>query len=79
MMKLIGRVADGSSDTSASVILLKDLEREVRAESLVLIKNGGSDVLGILRRGLGRNEFLSRSSYRPEVAYLRHGGGAFSS
>ncbi|MCC6029909.1 MAG: DUF87 domain-containing protein [Candidatus Korarchaeum sp.] len=74
MMKLIGRVADGSSDTSASVILLKGLEREVRAESLVLIKNGESDVLGILRRGLGRNEFLSRSSYRPEVAYLRHGG-----
>ena len=73
-MRLIGRVADGSTDTSASVILLKDLEREVRAESLVLIKSGGSDVLGILRRGLGRNEFLSRSSYRPEVAYLRHGG-----
>ncbi|MEM3481173.1 MAG: hypothetical protein QW576_05765, partial [Candidatus Korarchaeum sp.] len=75
-MRLIGRVADDSTEVSASVILLKDLEREVKSESLVLIENGSSanKVMGILRRGRGRNEFLRRSGYRPEVAYLRHGG-----
>lgn len=73
-MKLIGRVADDSTEVSASVILLKGLEREVGSESLVLIDNGGTRVIGILRRGRGRNEFLRRSGYRPEVAYLRHGG-----
>ncbi|RDD53622.1 MAG: DUF87 domain-containing protein [Candidatus Korarchaeota archaeon NZ13-K] len=80
-MRLIGRVADDSGEVSASVILLKGLEREVTSESLVLIENAGSGsrVLGILRRGRGRNEFLRRSGYRPEVAYLRHGGEPSSS
>lgn len=77
-MKLIGRVADDSTETLASVILLKDLEREVKSESLVLIENGRREpsgrIIGILRRGRGRNEFLRRTGYRPEVAYLRHGG-----
>ena len=78
-MRLIGRIGDGATDTSARVILLKDLEREIRAEEFVLIKNGGeenpvNEIIGVLREGLGKNEFLSHSSYRPDVAYLRYGG-----
>ena len=78
-MKFIGRVADGSTETLARVILLKDLEREIVAEELVLIKNGGdenpsSQLLGVLRGGLGKNEFLSHTSYRPDVAYMKYGG-----
>ncbi|MEM2928041.1 MAG: hypothetical protein QXP60_03655 [Nitrososphaerota archaeon] len=42
-MKFIGRIADGSTETSARVILLKNLEREITAENLVLIKNGGDE------------------------------------
>lgn len=78
-MRPIGRIGDGATDTSARVILLKDLEKEIRAEEFVLIKNGGEDnpvneIVGVLREGLGKNEFLSHSSYRPDVAYLRYGG-----
>jgi len=78
-MKLIGRVGDGATETSARVILLKDLERRIMAEELVLIKNGGDDnpvneIVGVLREGLGKNEFLSHSTYRPDVAYLKYGG-----
>lgn len=79
MLKLIGRVADGSTETSARLILLKDLERSLTAEELVLIKNGGeqnttNEILGVLREGLGKNEFLSISSYKPDVAYMKYGG-----
>ncbi len=77
-MKFIGRVADGSTETSARVILLKGLEKEVIAEELVLIRNGGEDssslILGVLRGGLGKNEFLSYTSYKPDVAYIKLGG-----
>lgn len=78
-LKFIGRVADGATETSARVILLKGLESEVVAEELVLIKNGGEDnpssqLLGVLRGGLGKNEFLSYTSYKPDVAYMKYGG-----
>ena len=78
-MRFIGRVADGSTETFARVILLKGLEREIFAEELVLIKNGGDEspsnqILGVLRGGLGKNEFLSHTSYRPDVAYMKYGG-----
>jgi hypothetical protein len=78
-LKLIGRVADGATETRARLILLKDMESKVVSEELVLIKNGGennpvNEILGVLREGLGKNEFLSHTSYRPDVAYLRHGG-----
>jgi len=58
-LRFIGRVADGSTETFAKVILLKGLEREIFAEELVLIKNGGdaepsNQILGVLRGGLGR-------------------------
>ena len=78
-MRLIGRIADGATETRARLILLKDMERNVVSEEIVLIKNGGeanpvNEILGVLREGLGKNEFLSYTSYRPDVAYLRHGG-----
>ncbi len=55
------------------------MERTIVAEELVLIKNGGEDnptnkILGVLREGLGKNEFLSHTSYRPDVAYMKYGG-----
>jgi DNA helicase HerA-like ATPase len=78
-LKLIGRIADGSTETSARLILLKDLERSTFAEELVLVMNGGDvnptgRILGVLREGLGKNEFLSYTSYRPDVAYMKYGG-----
>jgi hypothetical protein len=78
-LRLIGRVGDGSTETHARVILLKDVEREVRSEELVLVRNGGDEnpvnvIIGVLREGLGKNEFLSHSAYRPDVAYLKYGG-----
>ncbi len=76
-MKYIGRIADGSTETKARVILLKELEKEVISEELVIIKNGGSNdyqILGVLREGLGKNEFLNHTSYKPDVAYMKYGG-----
>jgi DNA helicase HerA-like ATPase len=76
-LKLIGRIADDSTETKARVILLKDLENEVVSEELVIIKNGGHDdyqILGVLREGLGKNEFLNYTSYKPDIAYMKYGG-----
>ncbi|WP_309493324.1 ATP-binding protein [Candidatus Hecatella orcuttiae] len=78
-MKFIGRIADGSTEASARVILLKNLEGKVAAEELVLVHNGGREdypnqLLGVLRGGLGKNEFLTHTSYRPDVAYMKYGG-----
>ncbi|MGB9728201.1 MAG: ATP-binding protein [Nitrososphaeria archaeon] len=77
-MKLVGRVADGSTESSARLILMKDFEKKVAAEELVLIENAVEGkvckILGVLREGLGKNEFLSASSYRPDVAYMKLGG-----
>lgn len=75
----IGKVADGATESGCNVILYKDMEKTVRAEELVLIKNGGPEapgglLLGVLRRGLGKNEFLNPSSYKPDLAYLKYGG-----
>jgi len=77
--RMIGRIADGATETSARLILLKDLEKEITAEELVLVYNGGEAkptnlILGVIREGLGKNEFLSYTSYKPDVAYMRHGG-----
>jgi hypothetical protein len=78
-LKLVGRIADGSTETSARLILLKDLERSTFAEELVLVKNDGDEsptgrMLDVLREGLGKNEFLSCTSCRPDVAYMKFGG-----
>lgn len=76
-MRFIGRVADEASDTSARVILVKEAERDVCSEEIVLIENGGDErakVIGVLRRGLGKNELLNISRYRPDIAYMKYGG-----
>jgi len=74
----IGKVADGATESSASVILYQGKESWVSSEELVLIKNGGKkpygEVLGVLRKGLGRNDFLNTQYYKPELAYVKHGG-----
>jgi DNA helicase HerA-like ATPase len=77
-MRFIGRVADEATDTSATVILVKEAEKEVCSEEIVLIENGGEkkigSVIGVLRRGLGKNELLNISRYRPDIAYMKYGG-----
>ncbi len=76
-MKLIGRIADGSTETKARVILMKEKEFEISSEEIVIIKNGDREdqqILGVLREGLGKNEFLSHTSYKPDVAYMKYGG-----
>lgn len=78
-MKFIGRVADEATECDARVVLVKDMEKYVSSENLVLIKNGGeenpvNEVIGVLRRGVGKNEFLNPLSYRPDIAYTKYGG-----
>ena len=77
-MRFIGRVADEATDTSARVILVKEAEKYVCSEEIVLIENGGEEkigkVIGVLRRGLGKNELLNISRYRPDIAYMKYGG-----
>lgn len=73
-MRKIGLIADESFETKARVVLLKDLEKEISSESLVLVENGKDKILGILRKGLGKNELLSHERYRPDVAYAKLGG-----
>lgn len=75
-MKRIGIIASNSSESSATVILQEGLEREVKVEDLVLIKNRatGEDVLAVLRSGEGVNEALKTTIYRPGIAYAKKGG-----
>jgi len=83
-MKKIGIIADDSSEVRARVILIKDLEREIKTEDIVLINNGSdakpvNKIIGILRKGHGKNELLSPLRYKPEVAYAKIGGEPSSS
>jgi len=77
-VKEIGKIADGATESIASVILYQGVESWVSSEELVLVENGArtpySKVLGVLRKGLGRNDFLNTSYYKPELAYVKHGG-----
>ncbi|MDW8033662.1 MAG: DUF87 domain-containing protein [Nitrososphaerota archaeon] len=71
----IGVVASESSESSARVILVDGMEKKVRAEDVVLIRNkNGPDVIGVLRKGTGLNEALKLGGYRPGVAYAKAGG-----
>jgi DNA helicase HerA-like ATPase len=83
-MKKIGIIADDSSETRARVILYSGLEDKIKREDLVLIHNGNDEnptnkILGILRKGSGRNELLNPSRYRPDIAYAKIGGEPSSS
>ncbi|MDT7864531.1 MAG: DUF87 domain-containing protein [Thermoproteota archaeon] len=83
-MKKIGIIADDSSETRARVILYSGLEDKIKREDIVLIHNGNDEnptnkILGILRKGSGRNELLNPSRYRPDIAYAKIGGEPSSS
>jgi len=83
-VKKIGIIADESSETKARVLLIKDMENFIKAEDIVLVLNGSEEkpvckILGILRKGQGKNELLNSSRYRPEVAYAKIGGEPSSS
>lgn len=68
----IGIVGSGASESSAVVVLYDGMEKEVKNESLVLIKNkNGANVLAVCRGGLGINESLRTGAYTPGVAYAK--------
>jgi len=83
-MKKIGIIADDSSETRAKVILYSAFEDKIKREDIVLIHNGNDEnptnkILGILRKGSGKNELLNPSRYRPDIAYAKIGGEPSSS
>lgn len=70
----IGMVSSGASESRATVILYEGMERVVRDESLVVIRNkNGRDVLAVCRGGKGVNESLRTGSFTPGVAYAKTG------
>ena len=70
----IGMVSSGASESRATVILYDGKEREVKNESLVLIKNkNGGDILAVCRGGRGINENIRAAGFTPGVAYARSG------
>jgi len=73
-MRKIGLIASDSSEGSAEVILQEGEEGRVEVETLVLVENRSSRVLGVLRTGRGFNEGLRVGAYRPGVAYAKRGG-----
>jgi hypothetical protein len=59
-LKLVRRIADGSTETPARLVLLKDLRRSTFAEEPVLVKNDEDEnptgrILRVLREGLGNS------------------------
>jgi len=70
----IGMVSSGASESRATVILYDGMERKVRNESLVIIRNkNGGDVLAVCRGGRGLNENVKTGSFNPGVAYAKRG------
>ncbi|MEM3398467.1 MAG: DUF87 domain-containing protein [Nitrososphaerota archaeon] len=68
----IGIVCSGASESSATVVLYDGMEKEVKNESLVLIRNrNGGNVLAVCRGGLGINESLRTGAFTPGVAYAK--------
>ncbi len=68
----IGIVGSGASESSAVVVLYDGMEKEVKNESLVLVRNkNGANVLAVCRGGLGINESLRTGAYTPGVAYAK--------
>jgi DNA helicase HerA-like ATPase len=83
-VKKIGIIADDSSETRARVILMHGFEDIIEREAIVLIYNGSEEnpinkIIGILRKGSGKNELLNPSRYRPDIAYAKVGGEPSSS
>ncbi|HDJ67126.1 MAG TPA: hypothetical protein ENF33_05400, partial [Nitrososphaeria archaeon] len=70
----IGMVSSGASESRATVILYNGMEKKVKNESLVIIRNkNGGDVLAVCRGGRGLNENVKTGSFNPGVAYARRG------
>ena len=70
----VGVVSSGASESRASVILYDGMEKVVKNESLVIIRNrNGGDVLAVCRGGKGLNENVKTSSFSPGVAYAKTG------
>lgn len=68
----IGIICSGASESSAIVVLYEGMEKEVKNESLVLIKNkNGGNVLAVCRGGLGINDSLRTGAFTPGVAYAK--------
>jgi hypothetical protein len=66
--------AYNSSEIRAKVILYSAFEDKIKREDIVIIHNGKDEnpinkILGILRKGSGRNKLLNSSRYRPDIAY----------
>ncbi len=79
-LKLIGVVGSTTFTTQAPLILVEGMEREVREEDLVVIKNlNGGLILAVCREGAGINDNLRVGSYSPGVAYVRATGRSPSS
>lgn len=70
----IGVISSGASEARASVILYDGMEKVVRNESLVVVRNkNGGDVLAVCRGGRGMNENVRTTSFSPGVAYAKTG------
>ena len=70
----IGMVSSGASESRATVILYDGMEKVVKNESLVIIRNkNGGNVLAVCRGGKGLNENVRTGSFNPGVAYARRG------
>lgn len=68
----IGIICSGASESSATVVLYDGMEKEVKNESLVLIRNkSGGNVLAVCRGGLGINDSLKTGAFTPGVAYAK--------
>ncbi|MEM1781987.1 MAG: ATP-binding protein [Nitrososphaerota archaeon] len=70
----IGVISSGASESRASVILYDGMEKVVKNESLVVIRNkNGRDVLAICRGGRGMNDNVRTASFTPGIAYAKTG------
>ncbi len=74
-LELIGLTGSTTRVTEAPLILLENLEAEVREEDIVVVVNRGRDyIFAVCRQGLGVNEDLRVGGYSPGVAYVRSKG-----
>jgi DNA helicase HerA-like ATPase len=71
-LRLVGVVGSPSSTSSAPLILLEGMEKDLKEEETVAIDNfNGSPILAVCRSGTGINENLKVGFYSPGVAYAR--------
>jgi hypothetical protein len=71
-MKKINSITEDGSQARIKIILYGTFKDTVKREDIVLIHNGNDEdptnkILGILRKGSGRNELPNPSRYRPDI------------